>query len=179
MNLRFYFITPYYEEAEARSHAFNQPYINAAEEGIAEAWSQLTDEYSEYDGFLAYNSNGDLADLQIKKLPALIVYDVDRQRAIFKLEKNEITRDQVLQVALSAWSLTPDPENEDKYITQSGKSVGTGQLLNAKPCPDWMPGFMCNQFGTRSWQGLDLGLGRIITWIVILVLLFIIYKMVK
>jgi hypothetical protein len=177
MNLRFYFITPYYEEAEARSHAFNLPYINVAEEGIADAWSQITDTSSEYDGFLGYNSEGDVRDLNIKKLPALVVFDVDRQRAIFKLEKKEITREQVRQVALSAWSLTPDPQDQDKYITQSGKNVSTGQLMDAKPCPEWVPGFMCNQFGTRSWSGF--GLDRIFTWILILVLLFVIYKMVK
>lgn len=175
MNLRFYFITPYYDAAEARSHAFNLPYITVAEEGIADAWSQLTDTTSEYDGFLAYNSESDLGELQIRKLPALVVYDVDRQRAIFLLEKNEITREQVRQVALSGWSLTPDPQNQDRYITQSGKNVRTGQLLDAKPCPDWVPGFMCNKYGTRSWSGV----GGLMSWVVIIALIFLLYKMVK
>ena len=55
--------------------------------------------------------------------------------------------------------------------------VGAGELLNSKPCPSWLPDFLCNSFGQRQWTGL--GLPRWIAWVLIVLLALLAYKMLR
>lgn len=172
MLLRFYL----FSTVTGCDEPVNRPYCDEIFAGIEQAEQEAfgttnTDNWDDF--FTTLPEEGELETLGIQSTPAFIVYDVDRQLALFKLEKDEIKKANVAAACVAAWQLSPDPTDQEGYITEGGAKVTQGELLNATPCPAWLPSFMCN--GSRAWSGWPSWL----SWLLIFVLIYVIYKMLR
>lgn len=174
MLLRFYL----FSTVTGCSEPANNNYCDQAFAGIAAAEQSLfgqtfTDNWDEF--YTTLPEEGEQEQLGIEQLPAFIVYDVERQQALFKLEGRQISKANVTAACISAWRLQPAPNDNSAYVTPSGETISAGELLQARPCPSWIPDFMCNGMGRRSWGALD----SILLVLLLALLAFIVYKMVK
>lgn len=173
MLLRFYI----FSTVTGCPEAANKRYCDEAFAGIEAAEISLfgesfTNHWDEF--YTTLPEEGELSQLKIEKLPALVIYDADRQQALFKLEKDKINQENVMAACITAWRLQPDPNNNTAYVTPSGQTLTAGELLDAKPCPSWIPDFLCNGFGKRAWNGF--GLDAILLYALLGLLVFIVYK---
>lgn len=173
MLLRFYL----FSTVTGCPNTANKRYCDAAFAGIAAAEQILfgqtfTDNWDEF--FTTLPEPGERELLGLGQLPAFIVYDVDRQQALFKLEKRHITQANVLSACLTAWRLQPDPDRNDTYLSPSGEKLTTAELMATKPCPNWVPEFLCSDFGVHS--GPNIGLDIWLLLFGFLLLLFLLNK---
>ena len=184
LDLTFYFFTPKWQSAQ--DQPFNQPYHSRAWDGILDAerslfGAEFTDNWDEF--FSANPSDESFVDavqvLGISKFPALVIYDAERQLALFKLEGEEITRNAVRDACVLAWQLKPDDTQPEGYILPNGEKVTSETLLNDGGCPDWvsyLPVFarpvFCNKFGLSKNDGGDEP--KIWLWVVLALLVVLI-----
>ncbi|MEL6837154.1 MAG: hypothetical protein AAFY48_08790 [Bacteroidota bacterium] len=184
LKLTFYFFTPKWESAVEQ--AFNQPYFRLAYEGIYAAEEVLfgASDTDNWDDFYSANPNDEsfaeaVQTMGITRFPALIIYDAERELALFKLEAKEITRNAVRDACVFAWQLKPGEMATDTYVLPNGKEVSSEALLESSDCPDWVSylpeavrGAFCNKFGLAEEK--NDGGPPIWVWVLLLFLVIII-----
>ena len=187
LQLTFYFFTPKWESAS--DQPFNQPYFDNAFDGITAAEQELfgadfTDNWTDF--FSANPTDESFANavqiLGITKFPTLVIYDDERQLALFKLEGRQITKSAVQNACVLAWSLEPDPDLPNGYITPNRERVDSETLLEGGACPDWvkyLPAFaqalVCNKYGLNTSDD-EKGPPSWIWILLLLLILFLVYK---
>lgn len=145
MILRFYFVTPRFQESENLTHPDHEPYLTNCYQGIYQAEEELFGNFNtnNFDDFLAYNSESAEAELlKVKQTPAFVVYDPERELALFKLERKDISTENVKAICKIAWKLLPDPSSGQVYINEDGEKFSLKRLQDSKPCTSSMPSFL-------------------------------------